>query len=93
MGHIIRLERAIQLVTQTLNTVQEQWQTLQDAVIRAIENRDAQAGIFTITQLEERLKAHHDQLEELLHQSPNTRVGQDTVTNDQTQKPSLVNQR
>jgi hypothetical protein len=93
VGHTIRLERAIKLVSETLKTVQEQGQTLQDACIRAIENRDAQAGILTITQLEERLKAHHDQLEELLHQSLNTRVGQDTVANDQTQKSSLVNQR
>jgi hypothetical protein len=93
VGHTIRLERAIQLVTQTLKTVQEQDQTLQDVVIRAIESRDAQAGILTITQLGERLKKHHDQLEELLHESPSTRVGQDTFANDQTQKPSLVNQR
>jgi hypothetical protein len=93
VGHTIRLERAIQLVSETLKTVQEQGKTLQDAVIRAIENRDAQAGILTINQLEESLKAQHDQLEEILHQSPNTRVGQDTVANDHTQKPSLVNQR
>jgi hypothetical protein len=93
VGHTIRFERAIQVVTHTLKTVQDQGQTLQDVVIRAIESRDAQAGILTITQLEERLKKHHDQLEELLHESPNTRVGQDTAANDQTQNPSLVNQR
>jgi hypothetical protein len=92
MYQTIWLGRAIQLVYETLKTVQEQGQTLQDAVIRAIENRDNQAGILTINRLEEMLKAHHDQLEELLHQSPNTRVGQDTVSTNQTQEPTLVNQ-
>jgi hypothetical protein len=36
VGHTIRIERAIQLVSETLNTVQEQGQTLQDAFVRAI---------------------------------------------------------
>ena len=83
IDHSQKLSEILLKVTQITSMMMHQTEEIKASVVQAIEEHDIRGGVITIDLLNNRLKEHHKQLEQVLCDQ----LQQGGITNDQVTRP------
>ena len=83
IDHSQKLSEILLKVTQITSMMMHQTEEIKASVVQAIEEHDIRGGVITIDFLNNRLKEHHKQLEQVLCDQ----LQQGGITNDQVTRP------